>query len=68
MKSRLCTYCFLIILLRVSVLAVPVFQHNDMVCLVGDSITHSAPYHSYVFLYYATRSPQERLEPFPVKQ
>ena len=37
------------------------FHNNDRVCLVGDSITHSGPYHSYVFLYYATRFPGLRL-------
>ena len=68
MKSPTFTYWLLPILLSASAHAAPLFKHNDMVCLVGDSITHSGPYHSYVFLYYATRSPQERLEPFPVKQ
>ena len=40
----------------------PVFRNNDTICLIGDSITHSGPYHSYVFLYYATRFPQMRLK------
>lgn len=40
----------------------PIFKNNDTVCLIGDSITHSGPYHSYVFLYYATRFPQMRLK------
>ena len=43
-------------------MAEPVFKNNDTVCLIGDSITHSGPYHSYVFLYYATRFPQMRLK------
>ena len=43
-------------------LAEPFFKANDTVCLVGDSITHSGPYHSYVFLYYATRFPEMRLK------
>jgi hypothetical protein len=38
------------------------FKNNDTICLVGDSITHSGPYHSYVFLYYATRFPEMRLK------
>ena len=42
--------------------AEPIFKNNDTVCLIGDSITHSGPYHSYVFLYYATRFPQMRLK------
>jgi len=41
--------------------AEPVFRNNDTICLIGDSITHSGPYHSYVFLYYATRFPEMRL-------
>ena len=41
---------------------IPLFKHNDTVCLVGDSITHSGAYHSYVFLYCATRFPQDRLK------
>ena len=43
-------------------LAEPVFRNNDTICVIGDSITHSGPYHSYVFLYYATRFPQMRLK------
>jgi hypothetical protein len=43
-------------------LAEPVFKNNDTICLIGDSITHSGPYHSYVFLYYATRFPEMRLK------
>ena len=43
-------------------LADPVFRNNDTICIIGDSITHSGPYHSYVFLYYATRFPQMRLK------
>ena len=40
----------------------PVFRNNDTICFIGDSITHSGPYHSYVFLYYATRFPEMRLK------
>jgi hypothetical protein len=43
-------------------LAEPIFKNNDTICLIGDSITHSGPYHSYVFLYYATRFPEMRLK------
>lgn len=43
-------------------MAEPIFKNNDTVCLIGDSITHSGPYHSHVFLYYATRFPQMRLK------
>ena len=33
------------------------FRANDVVCYVGDSITHGGTYHSIVTLYYATRFP-----------
>ena len=39
----------------------PVFQDRDVVCLVGDSITASGLYHSYIQLYYATRFPSNRI-------
>jgi lysophospholipase L1-like esterase len=37
--------------------AAPVFQANDVVCYVGDSITHGGTYHSIVTLFYVTRFP-----------
>jgi lysophospholipase L1-like esterase len=37
------------------------FRNNDRICLVGDSITHSGTFHSYIFLYYATRFPEKRI-------
>jgi lysophospholipase L1-like esterase len=33
------------------------FRTNDVVCYVGDSITHGGTYHSIVTLYYVTRFP-----------
>jgi lysophospholipase L1-like esterase len=33
------------------------FQANDVVCYVGDSITHGGTYHSIVTLFYVTRFP-----------
>jgi lysophospholipase L1-like esterase len=39
-----------------------VFRNNDTVCLIGDSITHSGIYHSYLQLFYVTRFPQMRLK------
>lgn len=62
MKRPTFTYWLLAILLSALAHAAPLLKHNDMVCLVGDSITHSGPYHSYVFLYYATRFPQMRIK------
>lgn len=33
------------------------FSQGDVVCFVGDSITHSGQYHVYLAAYYATRVP-----------
>ncbi|MBT7303066.1 MAG: SGNH/GDSL hydrolase family protein [Victivallales bacterium] len=38
------------------------FADGDTVCWVGDSITHGGKYHSYVYLYYATRFPERKIE------
>lgn len=62
MKSPTFTYWLIAILLSASAHAASVFKRNDTVCLIGDSITHSGPYHSYVFLYHATRFPQMRIK------
>lgn len=66
-SSKLWVFAFAIILplsIRAESLptAKPVFRINDTICMIGDSITHSGPYHSYVFLYYATRFPEMRLK------
>lgn len=37
------------------------FQNGDVVCFVGDSITHSCKYHSYVYDYYLTRFPTRKI-------
>jgi lysophospholipase L1-like esterase len=37
------------------------FKSGDVVCFVGDSITHGGTYHSIVTLYYATRFPDRTL-------
>jgi lysophospholipase L1-like esterase len=39
----------------------PIFHDRDVVCLVGDSITASGLYHSYIYLYYSTRFPSLHL-------
>jgi alkaline phosphatase/alkaline phosphatase D len=41
--------------------ATPVFRDQDKVCWVGDSITASGLYHSYIYLYYSTRFPSLHL-------
>jgi lysophospholipase L1-like esterase len=42
----------------------PPFRSGDVVCFVGDSITHGGTYHSIVTLYYATRFPDRTLTTF----
>jgi lysophospholipase L1-like esterase len=37
------------------------FKDGDTVCFIGDSITHGGRYHSYVYLYYATRFPEREI-------
>jgi len=40
------------------------FTKGDRWCAIGDSITHLGVYHKYIYLYYATRFPQERFSLF----
>ncbi|MEI6753446.1 MAG: SGNH/GDSL hydrolase family protein [Paludibacter sp.] len=44
-----------------SIFAKPLFKNNDKVCFMGNSITHGGRYHSYIYLYYATRFPEIKL-------
>lgn len=37
------------------------FQNGDVVCFIGDSITHSRKYHGYISLYYLTRFPERQI-------
>ena len=39
--------------------SVPPFQHGDRVAFIGDSITHGGRYHSDIYLYHATRFPNQ---------
>jgi alkaline phosphatase D len=39
----------------------PILRDQDKVCWVGDSITASGLYHSYIYLYYSTRFPSLHL-------
>jgi lysophospholipase L1-like esterase len=40
------------------------FRDGDRVCFIGDSITHGGNYHSFIFLFYATRFPERQIEVF----
>ncbi|NUP98235.1 MAG: lipolytic enzyme, G-D-S-L [Armatimonadetes bacterium] len=37
------------------------FRDGDVVCFIGDSITHSRKYHGYLYDYYLTRFPERRI-------
>lgn len=37
------------------------FEDGDVVCFLGDSLTYSGQYHSYVQSYYLTRFPDRRI-------
>ena len=37
------------------------FQDGDRWCVLGDSITHSGSYHTWISIYYATRFPDQKL-------
>lgn len=39
--------------------SVPAFKENDRVVFIGDSITHGGRYHADVYLFYATRFPDQ---------
>lgn len=40
------------------------FKKGDRICFLGNSITDGGHYHSYIWLYYMTRFPAERIEIF----
>ncbi|MES2310013.1 MAG: SGNH/GDSL hydrolase family protein [Verrucomicrobiota bacterium] len=42
------------------VAGLPFFKEGDRWCVVGDSITHDGSYHSLIYLYWATRHPDQR--------
>ncbi|MEO6523737.1 MAG: SGNH/GDSL hydrolase family protein [Mucilaginibacter sp.] len=42
-------------------LSSPLFKDGDIVCWIGDSITNNGQFYNYVYLYYATRFPNDRL-------
>lgn len=40
------------------------FKDGEKVCFVGNSITHSGTYHSYIYLFYLTRFPERKIDVF----
>lgn len=43
---------------------IPRFKKGDRVAFIGNSITHGGHYHSFIWLYYMTRFPSERITIF----
>jgi len=39
----------------------PFFNNGDVICFLGDSITHGGQYHEFLQLFYATRYPELKL-------
>ena len=39
----------------------PFFKNGDVICFLGDSITHGGQYHEFLQLFYATRYPELKL-------
>lgn len=39
----------------------PFFKNKDVICFLGDSITHGGQYHEFLQLFYATRYPELKL-------
>jgi lysophospholipase L1-like esterase len=40
---------------------IPYFKSGDVICFLGDSITHGGQYHEFLQLFYATRYPELKL-------
>jgi lysophospholipase L1-like esterase len=43
---------------------IPQFADGDTVCFIGDSITHGGSYHSWIYLFYATRFPERHIRAY----
>lgn len=39
-----------------------IFKNGDIICFVGNSITHAGQYHEFIQLFYATRFPNTKLK------
>lgn len=63
MKKRLCLLFYLFLIWNmVYSQQIPVFRNGDRIVFVGNSITCSGYYHSYIWLYYMTRFPNSYIE------
>ena len=51
-----------IVITPISEAVVPAFEKGDRVTFIGDSITHGGSYHPNIYLFYATRFPNQPFE------
>ena len=63
-KSLLATFCILCNICLLSAQSIPAFSKGDRIVFVGNSITCGGHYHSYIWLYYMTRFPNQRIDIF----
>ena len=65
MKRYVLFVCLLLSgLARVYAQSIAPFQKGDRIAFVGNSITCGGHYHSYIWLYYMTRFPDQRIDIF----
>ncbi|MDR0348816.1 MAG: SGNH/GDSL hydrolase family protein [Tannerella sp.] len=57
-------FCILSNLCVLNAQSIPAFTKGDRVAFVGNSITCGGHYHSYIWLYYMTRFPDQRIDIF----
>ncbi|MBQ8046846.1 MAG: SGNH/GDSL hydrolase family protein [Prevotella sp.] len=62
MRRILFTFCLMTAALYATSQTLKPFKNGDRVAFVGNSITDGGHYHSYIWLYYMTRFPEQRLE------
>lgn len=63
-KFIVVVFSLLISMGKVYAQSIPVFKDGDRIVFVGNSITCGGHYHSYIWLYYMTRFPTQRIDVF----
>lgn len=64
MKKNAIIISLLLVALHLHAQQVPVFSEGERVAFVGNSITCGGRYHSYIWLYYMTHFPGQRIDIF----
>jgi lysophospholipase L1-like esterase len=63
-KFLFVVFCLFIHVFGITSQRIPVFSKGERVVFVGNSITCGGHYHSYIWLYYMTRFPNQRIDIF----